>query len=779
MRDSIRFFHPRAVLLMAALVLTACGGGGARSPDLPFPELLSFGVSCAPNPDPLEIGQQSQCTVTAGSCQYREVLANGSSRVVSRDCPAVSWSSESPSVATIDDTGLITGVAAGSTTVTGSIDGITQTVPVRVVTATLVGANASCTPNALLTDQTSQCTVSNCTYTIPGIAQPVTRQCPDATWTASPATVGTITNAGVFTAVGAGTATITANVGSLRPTTQIQVTAACIDSLVIEPANATVVAGLPRNYTARALSNNGLFATVTQQTTFRSSNNNVASFPTTGAGNSTASTNAQLEAQTNVTVTGSVSSGTCSGNPVEGSTTLTVQPSQIRADDGLCLEQVAADGFDGCRADTGACKTTALSLATNQTQQVRLRARFESGLECNLTDFAASSITSSVTTVATVSNTAPGRGVVTGVSAGTSTLTGTTTFRNVERTAPPMPVTVRLTEKLGANSVSVSAKSLANPGQPSKFACVGATDLVGGLSDSSKLQGQQRLFAGARFCDPANVDADDNCTSFIDGDVFRDVTNDDGATTTNPDSNRIEWKQSNGYWNGEACVTTLPALPIGNGASALVGDDQTSAANYSAGIRAPGENGVVVGAGNLRLGFSCITAEYSNPLQASNKDLDGMTILVLPVTNDVLLGSSNDTDATQLCEALEPLFQLGASENGGNGVVTQVLSVVTEIVNPILQSLASGQEPGNTAPLPIDDLVNQLLGLLADPLTEQLFATPLGDLVALLDNTVYAPVICGLDSLLTALLTANPAALAGAQACVPEIPTFPFPVAAP
>lgn len=763
MRDSIRFFQPRAVLLLAALVLTACGGGGgARSPDLPFPELLDFGVSCAPNPNPLEIGGTSQCSALPGSCQYREVRSDGSSQVISRECPAVNWSSESSTIATIDDTGLITGVAVGTTVVRGSIDGVSRTVPVRVQVARLTGATASCSPSALLTGQTSDCRISNCTFDIP-----TSQGCPAANWTASPSTVGTINaTTGVFTAAGAGTATVTANVGlTPNPTVQIQVTQACYQSLIIEPANATVVAGLPRSYTARALSDNGLTATVTNQTTFRSSNDAVASFPTTGDNRATATTNAQLETQTNVTVTGSVAG--CGGAVIEGSTQLTVQPSQIRAD-GLCLEQVVDNGFDGCRADTGACVATPLSLSPTQQQQLRLRGRFESGLECNLTNFAGSSFTSSQTSVATVTNTVPpGRGLVTGVGAGASDLEGKTTFRNVEHTSNTIEVTVRLTEQLGANSVSVSAKSLANPGQPSKFACVGATDLVGGLADASKLQGQQRLFAGARFCTPENIDDEGNCTTFIDGDVFRDVTNDDGAT------DRIYWTQSNGYWNGEACVTTLPPLPIGNGASGLVGNDPTSPANYAAGIRAPNENGVVVGAGNLRIGFSCITAEYSNPLLASNKDIDGMTVLVLPVTNDVLLGSSNDRDATQLCEALEPLFMLGSSPNGGAGVVTQVLSIVTEIVNPILQSLASGQELGNEGPIPIDDLLNELLGLVADPLTQELFATPLGDLVALLDNTVYAPVVCGLDSLLSGLL-GNFEEFENIGNCVPEVPTFPF-----
>ncbi|WP_162932406.1 Ig-like domain-containing protein [Solimonas sp. K1W22B-7] len=775
----LRFFYSRNVLALIALVLAACSGGGARSPDLPFPELLGFSVSCVPA-GPLEIGQTSQCSADTNSCRYREYLSSGGTREVTIACPAVTWSASPGSVATINGTGLLTGTGAGTATVTGTIDGVRDTTEVRIVAATLVSANVSCNPNTLNVGQTAQCVVSNCTYTVPGSTTPQTRQCPDATWSASPNTVGSITNAGVFTATGAGTATVTANVGTLTPTTQIQVSGACIQSIDVTPATATVIAGQSQTYVSTARFSNNTFGNVTASTTFSSSNADVASFPA-GAGNATASTDAQLATQTNVTVTGSYTGNTCGAGPLTDNATLTVRPGTILAN-GLCLEAISgSDGFEGCRADTGACTTAPLSLTVGQQRQLRLRARFDSGQECNLTNSAGSSFASSATSVGTVTNTVPpGRGLVTGVAPGDSNLTGSATIGGSTVAAAPIALTVRLNEVLGANSVAVSAKSLANPGAPSKFACVGATDLVGGLTDSSKLQGRQRLFAGARFCKPADVNATTgNCDTFIDGDVYRDVTNDDGVTEANPDANRIVWTQSNGYWNGAACVTTLPALPIGNGPSGLVGDDLTPALRYALGDRRPGENGVVVGAGNLRIGFSCITADYHNPAFPANNDVDGMTVLVLPVTNDVILGSSNDEDATQLCAALEAVFQLGSSPNGGNGVVTQVLSAVTEIVNPILQSLAGGQEPGNEGPIPVDTIVTQLLTALSDPLTSQLFATPLGDLVALLDNTIYAPVLCGVDTLLTAILTANPAAIGDAQLCVPEVPTFPFPFPAP
>jgi len=783
MRDSVRFFQPRAVLLLAALVLTACGGGGgARSPDLPFPELLSFSVSCAPTPDPLEVNQTSTCAPVAGSCQYREVLASGNTRVVNRDCPAVSWSSSAPSIATINDAGVITGVAAGTATVTGSIDGITQTVPVRIIEATLVDAEISCAPDSINQGATSQCSViGDCDYELNG--QPVERPCPAAAWSTNLGTINAST--GAYTGTAVGTATITAQIGRLTRTTQIAVRETCLQSIVVStvPAGTTsVIAGNNVVYAATALYRNGTSGPVTSTTTFSSNKPNVGSFPA-GVGQSTLSTNPALAAQDVVTVTGTYSGTTeiCPGGSTTDNETLTVIPAQLIA---LCLEPADANGaFDNCRNDTGACVTAPVQLSIDSKRQLRLRARYEAGAvdrECNVTNAADSSFTSDAPAIASVTNdVTTGRGELTANGEGSTAIKGSAVIAGVRQNANDLTVNVTLNEVLGGNSVTVSAKSLSIPGEPSKFACVGATDLVGGLTDSSRIQGVQRLYAGARFCTPSQR-VDGECQTFIDGDTYRDVTNDDGFIAPNEPGNRINWEQSPGYWNGEACVATLPAsLPIGGGAPAIVGDNLTPAADYAAGNRAAGQNGVVVGTGNLRLGFACVTAEYTNPRSATNKDLDGMTVLVLPVTNDVVLGSSNDEDATQLCAALESVFMLGGSPNGGSGVVTQVLSAVTEIVNPILQALASGDEPGNTGPIPVDDIVEGLLGVLADPLTQTLFATPLGDLVALLDNTVYAPLLCGVDTLLTAILTGNPAAIGGAQLCVPEVPTFPFPFPAP
>ena len=681
MKDSSRFSLLRSsLLLMGALVLTACGGGGgARSPDRPFPEseLTDFTVACNPA-GPISAGETSQCVIT--QCLFTNTASDGTETTnVPGACPTPNWS-------------------------------------VSTVPAAPAGA-VTISPTGLV--NTTEDISSSTTVTVSASASDVTR---------------------TFTLV---------------------VNPACAESIAILPDPQTVVAGqTTQPYRAIATFNNGRQGEVTSNTTFSVSPTTAGTVTT----NKAVATNPDLAVETVATVRGEFSSS-CSGL-LSDTATLTITPASVVAG-GLCLEPVDDTPFTGCRARTGSspgCAATParIDLTSGQTRQLRLRAIFNNNQECNVTDQPGASITSQDSGVATASNTVPpGRGLVTGVAVGNTNIEGEYTLNGTTSEAIPVPVRVNLSEELGANSLGVAAKSYAVTDTPTKFACVGSTDLVGGLSGDS-IQGQLPLFAGVRFCEPGEIGDDGNC-DFTDDNTVRDATN---ATT-------ITWKPATeGYWNGQACQTTLPELPIGDGAPLIVGNTQTPTDLYNQGIRRIGDKGVVTAAGSLRLGFACVTAEYTNPANPNNKDSDGMTVLVLPVTNDVLLGPSSAADATRLCDSLAPLLLLGAPENGGNGALIQILSVVTEVVNPILQELAAGAEEGNTGPLPVDAILGGVIEGLA-LITEPLFDAALTPVLEAINDGVVDPLLCGVGTLLTAITTADPAAIADAQACLPAPPTLP------
>ncbi|HVT36658.1 MAG TPA: Ig-like domain-containing protein [Nevskiaceae bacterium] len=631
------------------------------------------------------------------------------------------------------------------------------------------GPVVSCVPQGpISTGQTSQCTATQCvfeTIDASGNANQVPGQCPAVTWSTSPTSVGTIDGNGLLTGVGAGIVTAVATVEGGSGSTTVAVNAACVGSIAITPTNATLIAGQNLQYTATATFSDNHQANVTQQTTWTSGDTNTATIDNKGLAHGVAAS------ATPVTITGSYAgTNICSGtaSPIVQATTVTVSAAQLIAN-GLCIEPAAdaASQFTGCRADTGACASTAtpVNLTIGQTAPFRLRGRFNNGQECNLTNDPKTTWGSSAPTVATVSS----AGLATGVAAGTGSATATytdATANPANVTAAPYPLKVSVSQVLTKDSLRVSAKPYTVTDTPRKFACVGATDIVGSLEDSSQIQGRLKVFAGARFCATNQVNADGTCKQFT-GNAISDVTNDDGVTVTTPNANRIVWSQSSSYWNGNACVSTLQGAldSIAKGPTGVVGDTYTPAARYATGDRQPGENGVVVGTGDVRVGFACITAEYTNPQLATNKASDGMTVLVLPVTNDVLLGPSSANDATHLCDALEPLFQMTASDNGGNGALTQLLSAVTEIVNPIAQNVADGSEPGG--PLPVTTIVTQVLTALSDNATSQVFAAGLTNAVNTVDTGVYSPVVCALGSLLNAITTQDPASAANAQACLP------------
>ena len=131
----------------------------------------------------------------------------------------VSWTSSNTPVATISSAGLVTGVAAGTTAISASLNGATGSTQLTVASAALnsisvQGASASIASGA--TDQFSATgQYSN------GTTQNLTTQ---VTWTSSNTAVATIDSAGLATAVAAGTTTISASLNGATGSTQLSVT---------------------------------------------------------------------------------------------------------------------------------------------------------------------------------------------------------------------------------------------------------------------------------------------------------------------------------------------------------------------------------------------------------------------------------------------------------------------------------------------------------------------------------------------------------------------------
>ncbi len=187
----------------------------------------------------------------------------------------VTFSSSNTSVATVDAAGNVTGVAAGTATITAVSDGKTSTSAITVVPTPV--AFIGLTPS----------TVTPCV----GQSQQLTAVVRDAsgniltgrnvTFTSSAPAVATVNANGLVTGVAAGLATITATSEGKTTTAQANICLAVVGTVALAPATATVKVGATSK----------LVATVTDQAgnilagrpvTFTSSNATVATVAADG-----------------------------------------------------------------------------------------------------------------------------------------------------------------------------------------------------------------------------------------------------------------------------------------------------------------------------------------------------------------------------------------------------------------------------------------------------------------------------------------------------------------
>jgi 6-phosphogluconolactonase (cycloisomerase 2 family) len=146
----------------------------------------------------------------------------------------VSWSSSNTAVATINGTtGIATGVASGTTTITATALGITSgTTTLTVAGLSSIAVTPATTGISVGATQQYDAVATYTTSTGMTGTEDVTAQ---ATWTSSNTAIATMSTStpGLATAVAAGSTTITAAVGSVSGSATLNVTAAV--SLVVSP----------------------------------------------------------------------------------------------------------------------------------------------------------------------------------------------------------------------------------------------------------------------------------------------------------------------------------------------------------------------------------------------------------------------------------------------------------------------------------------------------------------------------------------------------------------
>ena len=174
----------------------------------------------------------------------------------------VAWSSSNTQVATVSQSGVVTGVAPGSATITATSEGKSGTAAITVSAVPVATVTVAPATLPLTVGQTGTLTATTrdaANNILTGRA---------VTWSSSNTNVATVAN-GTVTAVAPGTATITATSEGKSGTATVTVTAVPVASVTVSPTTASLTTGQTQQITAtpRDVAGNALAGrTVTWQT---------------------------------------------------------------------------------------------------------------------------------------------------------------------------------------------------------------------------------------------------------------------------------------------------------------------------------------------------------------------------------------------------------------------------------------------------------------------------------------------------------------------------------
>ena len=355
---------------LATTAISATSGSisGATNLAIGAPVLQTIALSPGSLPF-LQSGQTLQFTA-------KGTYSDGSSKDVTS---FVTWTSGSPTVATVSAGGVVTAAGPGKAVISATLNSVTTNVTVSVTAATLTAIAVTPAAPSIAAGQTQQFTATG-TYS-DGTSQDLTNTAPWASATPAAATVDTVT--GLATAVAAGSSVISAKIGAVSGSTTLTVTAKAIVSIAVTPPSPPwIQPGQTQQYQATATFTDGSTADISATATWSTANPLVATVNATGLAKGVAVGSTQVIA----------TSGAIAGSAKLRVTTAT-------------LSSIAVT-------------PAAPSLAAGVTVQLTATGTFSDGAKQGLTGSAAWS--SATPAAATVD---PATGLVTAVAAGSSVIT--------------------------------------------------------------------------------------------------------------------------------------------------------------------------------------------------------------------------------------------------------------------------------------------------------------------------------------------------------------------
>jgi uncharacterized protein YjdB len=390
-----------SAVAVGSAVITASGGGKSATANVTVVAQSPASVAS------VAVSPTTASVITGRTTQFTATVKDSVGNVLGGR--AITWSSNNSNVATVSSTGLVTGVASGTVTISAASGGQQGTahitvdpVPVASVVVSPGSANLSAKQTLLLSATPKDAN-----------GAPLGGQ--TITWTSSDPYTATVQSNGLVTVVktgGVGYTVITASTGGKSGTSTINLIAAPVASVTAAPTSVSLTAGQTSQLSATAKDQYGDVIT-TDPVSWSSSNNGVAKVSSSGLVTAVAT----------------------------GSATITVTIGGMQATVDVTVSQVAVA--------TVTVAPTAVSLTGGQSSGLTATAKDGSG---NILTGRSESWSSSNTGVATASSS----GVVTGAAAGSATITVTIGGKSATATA-----TVTASQTVATVTVAPGSSTLA------------------------------------------------------------------------------------------------------------------------------------------------------------------------------------------------------------------------------------------------------------------------------------------------------------------------------
>ncbi len=245
-------------------MLVGCGGGGQNSstsvPPPTSPTLNSITVT--PSNAQIAKGTTQQFTATG---KY----SDGSSKNLT---DSVTWGSSAVAVAGVNTSGVAWATQPGSATITASNGSVHASASLTVISAALISISVTPANPSLAAGTRLQLTATGVFQD--GSAQDLTTS---VAWSTSNPSVASISSTGLLSGAETGTAHVYASQGPITSAVGVIVKTAALQSLVINPATASIAKGTTSQFRAIGTFTDGTTQDVTSALSWTSSTPSVAS----------------------------------------------------------------------------------------------------------------------------------------------------------------------------------------------------------------------------------------------------------------------------------------------------------------------------------------------------------------------------------------------------------------------------------------------------------------------------------------------------------------------